>query len=216
MDKFLEMFKTKAPITIIGVIVIGVIGSAIYDAIVKPGFGVVSKFLFGVFTLGSQRMKDSTYSNAALDPSSLPSLMILMLMIMGMAIFVVGKSVSSEIYKRRLDRDFESDGERGVTRGRVTSKNKRRIAIYASRFSAVIFLIMSYIMISTTNQSILVWRVYNANLEIITPYMQQDQVLSVRAAFAKIRTEKEFVDLYQVMNDVAVKNSIELRKDVSW
>ncbi|MBD9599233.1 hypothetical protein IB252_05200 [Pseudomonas sp. PDM10] len=220
MEKFLGMFKTKAPITIIGVIVIGVIGSAIYDAIVKPGFGVVSKFLFSVFTLGSQRMKDSAYSNAALDPSSLPSLMLLMFLIIGMVVFVSFNTASSEMRRRRLDRGRQggdqSECRNGPTEKKPITKVKLQVAIYTSRFSAVIFLIFAYVMISTTNQSILVWRIYNANLAIIAPYTQSDQLLGIKSAFAKMRTEKEFLELYQVMKEISVKNNIELRQDVVW
>jgi hypothetical protein len=220
MEKFMGMLKAKAPITIIGVLVIGVICSAIYDAIVKPGFGVVTKFLFGVFTLGSQRMKDSAYSNAALDPSSTPSLMLLMFLIMSMAVVVAVKTASSEMHKRRLTRALEQNGQ---TEGRNAAlvkkpitKLKLNIAIYTSRFSAVLFFIFAYVMITTTNQSVLVWRVYNANLAIISPYTQQDQLLGIKAAFAKMRTEKEFLELYKVMQDIAVKNNTELRNDVVW
>jgi len=224
MDKFLGMFKTKAPITILGVIVIGVIGSAIYDALVKPSFGVVSNFLFGVFTLGSQQMKDAAYSSAALDPSGLPSLMVLMFLIVGMAFYVVSTSVASELRRRRFDQNFEGPKMPKESlrspREDLSDKNiktrKIRILLYLSRISAACFLVSAYIMISTLNQSILVWRVHTANLNIIAPYVQVDKILKLKSAFSAVRTEKEFVELYGVMKQIASQNNVQLRQDVVW
>src|SRR2546428_10144040 len=65
--------------TIWFVILLGVIGNGLWALIFGPGLGAVGRVLLTVGTLGSQTLRDWTYANAALDPTPLPSLMMLIL-----------------------------------------------------------------------------------------------------------------------------------------
>lgn len=229
MANFSGPFKAKAPITIIGVILIGIVGSAIYDAIVKPGFGVVSKFLFGFFTLGSQRMRDSAYSNAALDPSSLPALMLLMFLAGGAVIsLVLSRKSFRVLWTRPRIRGLEDEYDeaemqriQGMPLDEHLAYLKKKLKVLRVLrlvywVTSLIFVIAVYIMVSTTNQSILVWRVQNANMSIIAPFITQEQLLSIKSEFSKVKTEKEFSLLYKKMEGLAAQNNVELRGDATW
>src|SRR5205814_206691 len=63
--------------TILGVIVLIVGVSLLYDFLVKPGITNVGRFLLDVITLGSKSIRDSAYSSAALNPTPLSALIIL-------------------------------------------------------------------------------------------------------------------------------------------
>ncbi|MGX9554978.1 hypothetical protein [Pseudomonas sp. CFBP 5750] len=219
MDEFLRLFKTKAPMTIVGVIFIGVVGSAIYDAVVKPGFNIVSKVFFDLITFGSQTVKDYAFSNAALDPTALPSMLIYLSMI---AFFVVRMIVINRRVKRRirlegthgsesltpLQKNFESLD--------LTDRKKIRRLRYLGWLMDGLMIALLFITTTVMNQSILVWRVYNANEHIIAPYASPNEMLKIKSQFSQIKTEKDYKVLYGAMNAIALKNKVELRSEETW
>src|SRR2546427_8335681 len=57
-------------------IILGIIGSGLWDMVVKPGVTGFGRFTLSLFTLGSVTLRNAAYSSAALDPTPLPALMI--------------------------------------------------------------------------------------------------------------------------------------------
>ncbi|WP_043046662.1 MULTISPECIES: hypothetical protein [Pseudomonas fluorescens group] len=219
MDMFLRMLKTKAPLTIAGVVLIGVVGSAIYDAIVKPGFNMVSKVFFDLITFGSQTVRDYAFSNAALDPTALPSMLIFLTM-SGM-FFGVILIVNLKI-RRRGKKPISSSSEVSMS-GKIVQKDfpeldmkKAKRIRYLDWFMDGLMIAMLFITITVVNQSILVWRVYNANEKIIAPYITSSDLLKIKSQFSQIKTEKEYKVLFEAMQSVALKNKIELRSESTW
>lgn len=219
MDMFLRMLKTKAPLTIAGVVLIGVVGSAIYDAIVKPGFNMVSKVFFDLITFGSQTVRDYAFSNAALDPTALPSMLIFLTMsgmFLGVILIVNLKG------RRRGKKPISSSSEVSMS-GKIVQKDfseldmkKARRNRYLDWFIDGLMIAMLFITITVVNQSILVWRVYNANEKIIAPYVTSSDLLKIKSQFSQIKTEKEYKVLFEAMQSVALKNKIELRSESTW
>src|SRR2546423_480145 len=62
---------------ILGAIILGAIGSGLWDMLAKPGLGTVGRLLLNIVTLGSKTIRDAAYSSAALNPTALPSLIFL-------------------------------------------------------------------------------------------------------------------------------------------
>ncbi|NMY81044.1 hypothetical protein HBO01_20375 [Pseudomonas rhodesiae] len=219
MDMFLRMIKTKAPLTIAGVILIGVVGSAIYDAIVKPGFNMVSKVFFDLITFGSQTVRDYAFSNAALDPTALPSMLIFLTMsgiFFGM-ILIVNLKVRRR-GKKPVTSSSEVSGSGKIVQkdfSELDMKKARRIR-YVDWFIDGFMIATLFITITVMNQSILVWRVYNANEKIIAPYVTSSDLLKIKSQFSQIKTEKQYRDLFEAMQSVALKNKIELRSESTW
>ena len=67
----------KAPLTLLGVFLLGIAVSALYDLIIKPGLNGISRVAFDTVTFSSQRIKDYSFSTAALDPTAIPSILLL-------------------------------------------------------------------------------------------------------------------------------------------
>lgn len=223
MDEFLRLFKTKAPMTIAGVIIIGVVGSAIYDALVKPGFNIVSKVFFDLITFGSQTVRDYAFSNAALDPTALPSMFVFLTMTgVSVGIIIIVNMKVRRRWRRELTSSFESltplQKEQEQEQGNLNQSDRKKIKRLRYLDWLLDGLMIALIFITTTvmNQSILVWRVYNANENIIAPYVSPSEMLKMKSQFSQIKTEKEYKDLYEVMHAIALKNKVELRSESTW
>jgi hypothetical protein len=82
----------------VGAITIGVLGSGMWDLLAKPGLGRLSRLAISLVTLGSSAVRDIPYASAALDPASLPGLLIILLL--GILPFVGGVAVLLIRYSR--------------------------------------------------------------------------------------------------------------------
>ncbi|UQS92400.1 hypothetical protein M5C90_15100 [Pseudomonas chlororaphis subsp. piscium] len=225
MNKIAGMLKSKAPMTVVGVVILGIVCSAIYDAVVKPGFNVVSKVIFDLITFGSQRVKDYAFSNAALDPTSLP-VMFIFLNVVGVSVaFVLVANFIVRIKKKAIRRlvskdemTTDADGGRvGVDHERLTLIEKKLEKIkYVSWVIDGFFVALLFVMVTVVNQSILVWRVHNANERIVAPYISNVELLKIQSKFSQIKTEKDYEDVYGMIKAVADKNNIELRDEGTW
>ena len=65
-------------------------------------------------------------------------------------------------------------------------------------------------------QSISIWRIYNANLKILTPHISGPERDALEARFAGIKTKSQYVKLNDDMIKIAETNGIELRESDSW
>ena len=78
----------------------GLISTGLWDLLFKPGLTHVGRVFLTVITLGSETMRDGAYASAALDPTPLPSLMLLLLFFWG------GTIMDRGCTPRRLGRLF--------------------------------------------------------------------------------------------------------------
>src|SRR5438093_12386009 len=53
---------------VLGTIVLGAIGSGVWEMVARPGVSKFGHFVLFLFTFGSQRLKDVAYAAASLDP----------------------------------------------------------------------------------------------------------------------------------------------------
>ncbi|WP_331831856.1 hypothetical protein VUG52_18530 [Pseudomonas sp. LH21] len=213
-----KVLKSKAPITVVGVIIVGVVCSAIYDAIVKPGFNVASRYLFDFFTFGSQKLRDSVFSNAALDPTPMAGVTLLLYMLAIMGLYVGFMQVWGERIVYRIigrDKSGEDVWARDREYGEVSARVKiiLRGLLFSARLSVLAFIIAAYVAYSSMSQSVLVWRLFHANLNIISPYVNQEQLYLLRADFARMRTEKQYAEIEEKMGVIAKSYGVELRSD---
>lgn len=246
MNKLLKIFKAKAPLTVIGVLLIGIVCSAIYDAVVKPGFSLVSQVLFDLFTFGSQRAKDYTFSNAALDPTSLPSTITMAVVVsVTTAAFVVfniyhsfeSKDLLEDIEKAdkraaeidEIKKLYRDDPQRlaaeiAALRARRRSaipdtlpplnasvKKMFRILGFVSWIFAGVGFIGGWVGVTVANQSLIVWRGFNADMNIIAPYVSPKEMLNLRSKFSQVKTEKDYIAIRVELDAIAKLNNLSLR-----
>ncbi|PYS27914.1 MAG: hypothetical protein DMF75_19615 [Acidobacteria bacterium] len=80
--------KRRIAWVVLGTVILGAVGSGLWDLLMKPGVSRFGRLFLGIITFGSKTLRDSAYSSAALDPTSLPALVILWL-VAGSAMFII-------------------------------------------------------------------------------------------------------------------------------
>jgi hypothetical protein len=100
MDDKWRFFKAGA-----GTIALALLGSALWDFLIKPGLTGTWSNVLAFLTFGSKTIRDSVYAFAALDPSSLPALLLIVgaCMIGAMVFGLIAGAYVGEAAARMLD-----------------------------------------------------------------------------------------------------------------
>ena len=168
----------RAPITVVGVILLGIVGSTVYDLLVKPGITSFGRFILDIITLGSTTLRNAAYSSAALDPTPVTSLVLLQA-----GLFVVAFPAVRLIARARNDREKEMirkklenavEGEKDAQEPERLKRKIRKLKIF---FWAIFipWWIVLFVAFAVHNQSVVVWRAFNVNLTILAPQITPDQ-----------------------------------------
>jgi hypothetical protein len=202
-----KLWLKKAPATIVGVLFIGIICSALYDFLIKPGINRFSKSLFDLLTFGSQKVKDYSFSTAALDPTSTPALFLL-LGVLGI-FFGHFCGTVAPIYFSSLRKNKSA----------IESSSKRKIVFHKwiTLPALTIFLAAyTYVPVNVFNQAILTWRVFHSNLQIISPHISDKEKNELSAMFASMKNESDHDEIYEKMKRIAEKSKTQLRPERPW
>lgn len=197
MRKLKEFLERRAPSTIVGVIIIGVIVTLLYDLIIKPGLSGLGRHILNVVTLGSTTIRDYAYSQAALDPTSVSALMLL-LVVLSLPFGFMTATISIRFRNLR-----KKEGE-----PQVRSKTR---ALFGWLFPV---LLLFFLMVH--NQSIAIWRTFNANMKIITPYLSEQERLKLYSQFSEMSTKEEYEAINKIFVLTANNNDLQLRDIGLW
>lgn len=212
----------------IGTIVLGAIGSGVWEIVARPGVNRIGNFLTTLFTFGSQRLRDLPFESAALDPTPLSSL-ILVYLTSSIPSFLIGIVVALLLARRTvlsLRRQVEeahsivadttaAAAHKDETRRTLTSRLRKwgLVSTAGLLFILVLGLTFAGIAFSVLNRSVLVWRVFHANERICAPYMTPQELSSLEAAFASMKTRNDYVRIRQKQHTVAKKYNLILITD---
>ena len=92
----------QAPITIAGMLILGIVGSTLYDLLVKPGLTSAGRQILDAITFGSVTLKNAAYSSAAIDPTPVSALVLLQAAL-AVATLPAAWLVAQSIAKRDID-----------------------------------------------------------------------------------------------------------------
>lgn len=194
----------RAPVTIAGVVFLGVSASALYDLLLKPGINGGARVLFDALTLGSQQIKDYSFNTAALDPTSLPSLTLLIFL----AVFV---------FLLPFKKVFDHALIKLLGNPREASKRKKRVVLLVVLpILTVMDLFLIFVPLNIVNQSVLTWRAFHANLAIISPHIDEAQRSELEAQFAAMKTEEDYREIEKHLSTLGQPNQVTLRSESPW
>lgn len=217
-----QFWLKRAPITIIGVLLLGIVGSTLYDLLVKPGLTSVGRFVLEIITLGSTSLRDSAYSSAALDPTPLSALFLLL------GVFAITIIPAVDVFyrtrKRKEISDFENklnqaqEGEaKEILEAELTRLNRglrRTVLLFWIVF--IPYWMGMFIGFSLHNQSIIIWRAFHANVTILSPQITNDEKAQLMAHFASMSTAEDYKKIQSEMRELATKHNIKLRQINTW
>ena len=206
----------------IGVVLVAAIAwmvSHILDLFTTAAIGIWGNLL-ALISLGSVRVRDLPYSMAAMNPYPLPSLLLFVaycfLPLLPLSVLmgrVLGrKSVAK--WKARmaavLVEDPSAEMQEKIRQMEVARKRKLlSLIIIPSLFIAVYALIP----LGVINQAVLIRRVYEADRDIVAPYVSTDQRMQLQADFCAIDTKAQFGVLMDRIKAIAIAHHIKLRSE---
>lgn len=207
----------------IGAIVVAVIGAGIWDVVARPGVSWVASALVSALTLGSATVRDLPYASAPLNPYSLPSLVILLLLVATLP-FLILAPVLRRFLRTRLLQRFEQ--REHALRAQADSPQvaeelaahrrrtlRRRWGIIDIVYALLLFGV-SFVSFWVVNQAIAIRRIHDANMEIVAPYISTEERLRLQARFAAMTTAREHLALRSELERIAKAHGIRLRPEI--
>lgn len=183
-----------------GALVLGALGNGVWEALVRPGFGWLGTTMSAI----ASRFDSEVFASAALDPTPVPAVALLML-ICTIPFTLSGLLLGLVLRFQRIDQIFNRRLKRlkvAVGRDAALRRVLQRMAVF---FSIGLFGlgVLAFVAFSIQNKATLVWRMFHANLDIVTPYISDDHRRQLVSRFRTMKTEADFLSLRKEL-DAAV------------
>lgn len=202
---------SKIAFNIGATIFLGAVGSGIWEIMFRPGLTVLGTSLSFI----SEYYDNQIYSAAALDPQPVPGLILLLIVCMvpvAVAQICLWLGFIRKPFESFLDRRLErriAAADSPEARRKALDRALKVTALIGFTGS-VIFWIFVMVGFSLQNESTLVWRVFNANIEIASPKLSDQQVKILRSEFRRMKTREEFRIIEGELNDAVKSSGIKL------
>jgi hypothetical protein len=182
----------KIIVTVLTTLVLGAIGSGVWEVLFRPGLSWVGKILSEV----SARFENDIYRSAALDPQPLPGLILLLILStipLCIAAYLlmegfVRKPLEGALQKR-LDNELANAAEDKAEA--IFDRSIKRVSVIGALAMAAFFGLF-FIGFTLQNEAISVWRISQANLEISAAYAPDSEMKRLRALFRSMQTRADF------------------------
>jgi hypothetical protein len=215
--------KLKWTLGIAGSLVVGALGSGLWNGVFSPIFTATGHFGLSLITLGYSSTRDLVYERAAVGMHEEAS-------VLGL-VFLVSFSSGLPIVlylpiRRAIKKIFKKDEERSENKNVAEQKKEierfKRKALLLARTSfwativsvclgTIIF--VQILLLSYTNQII---AHYNQELAIITPDITEQQRQIYQARFASMKTRQDFVSLFEEINKTAESHGKPQSTFIPW
>lgn len=210
----------RNPNSIIGLALLAFVISGLYDLIVRPGIGACGRFFLSVMSFGSNFAKDQAYASAALDPTPIPSLLLLFL-ILGLLGSIqltlsIGRLLKTKITKEIEAQENDDEKLRLVDKKLVTLNKLHSKLNKVEIVSVVLFLIFVVWSLSIQNQSILIWRVFHADIRTATPYITEGQKIVLISQFSQVKSEDDYQPISDFFDTISTTNTLVFRSNKLW
>lgn len=211
------------PWTILGAIILGAIGSGVWNLLFEPGLNRGKRILLSIVTLGSSTARDQAYQSAALDPTPIPTLILLLLVVVILicaSSFMIGFTGGAIFAMRR--RPATADQEASVeAEDKSVAKRRhgfRRVTFMGGLLTALAFgfALTALASFMVANQAVLIWRTFNANIEVLSPHLSPLEEKAMRGRFRKIRSKSDYEKIRVELENIAAKSGEKLWDPELW
>ena len=188
---------TKRAIQLVGTILIGALGSALWDVALKPSLLFLGTFMLDVATLGLNSLRDGMYADAAKGNVERASVSAY-LMIVGVFSGLLCAPLIIHVIERRAAKPAGPRPERNASRTIRTDLWLVPLAIGLS-MSVQAFRI-NYVITAAA---------YFEQLErIVAPFVSAQDRLQFESRFARLTTRQEYVQLVDELRGLARDNKV--------
>jgi hypothetical protein len=192
-------------------ILYGIVSSLIFTILLQFLAEKISKATFGGVAVFFQYVIDLSYTQAAVGSTNalaLVSASFLLVTVAGLsqsvAIFSLAKALSNGKVKRRLNTDKDSSGISKILFG-----NKYR---YVSATVSGLTTIAAYYLILSFYTSVQAETTFNRQLEIVRPYISDQQEKIFRSRWAGMTKRSEYEDIMRLLESAAKTNNAKIPK----
>ncbi len=191
-----------------GTVLLGAIGSGVWQLIFYPGFGWFARFL----AENSQRLTDAPYASAAMDPTPLSGLVGLFIVsevpLWLFTAFVLSALIFPFLgWLSRRPLRKAAAGQPAIQRHR---RFRRVVVPIAGSMVSLFLFAVSSTAFSVVNQAVYTWRSFNTNLARCAPYLSEEEEELLVARFRSMKTRREFVEVESQLKRVAAEHHVEL------
>jgi hypothetical protein len=195
-------------------ILLGAIGSGVWDVLAKPGLGWLVTSVLKVAGFFSQAITDLPYSSAALDPSTMPSVILLGMVqgcfFAGFGWIFVWIIVQYFRYRKGL--------LRAPSPPAPPMRRSDPFLLPAVIALIVLLLGTSAIMLlasTVISKAMKLRQVWEANFVIMTAHVPQDQVVQLRARFAALTSKADYQAFTGEARRIAQDAKVTLRSETN-
>jgi len=186
----------------LGTLILGAIGSGIWEILFRPGLSRVGSFIVSI----SGKANEAVYQNAALDPTPIASLFLLLLTIYIPMIFAMWFLYKGFFSLKKRNNKFVIYDSKKLEKAKISLKI---VAISGFIFNIIIFSFSVYAF-SLENKSVLVWRTFHKNAEICNQYLSVTEQEQVLASFRKMKNRADFDLIATKLSKIASAHKIYL------
>lgn len=180
-------FNTK---TILGGVVVAIVGSALWENIFRDIMNWSGKFLLTVSTLGIQKYKDDIYINISHGFYEGTSLLILSLATSILCGFIFAFALI--IFKEKDNKEKNESKNYIIKEWLKNHKFFSKLIFLIYSLFVVGVIILSFVKIEYINRSI---AYYNQLKNIASPYLTLEQEKVFNSKFAQIKNKEDYVQL---------------------
>jgi len=182
----------------------------------KTGTATLAGKLLGVVTLGSHTIRDAPYAAASLNPYPLPGALLVLAIMFATFPWVTRRAWSSLLpeSKELFRRLVSSITKKRTDLSGLDSPRKK------SQAETINFLVVLFVLVglelftigsAITLQAIEIRQSFDADLDIVAPYITPQQILESRSQFAQITTQQQFRELMARFIVLADAHHVKLR-----
>lgn len=173
----------------------------------------MSKFVY-VITLGSSKVKDAPFASAALNPYPLGPLLLFSLFTYasaGIVGIVAGALLGGRVFRLSSGKTSSQSGV-GEDRKAPSSRGTwfRRILLLLIPLPILLAIAVPYVIV---DQAVLARRIYEADRDIVAPFLNPQQLAEIQAEFCAITTKAQYIVLIDKLRLIAEAHQTKLRME---
>jgi NADH:ubiquinone oxidoreductase subunit 3 (subunit A) len=208
-------------------VVLGAIGSGVWERLLSPAWAWLVRQALTVLTLGIDSASDSIYQTVAFGHTESFSVLtyifitisMLAVPIIGLALFKISPFRNRLRRKRKLDAMFDAGNHAGIEAAKT--KDMRlfiRLRKTTLFFLWVLLLDSAYIAARTVSMSYSNMAIshFNQSLTIVSPYLSENEEKMIKSKFAGIRNKSDYDSVMQSIQNKASEHGRSLVKFTVW
>ena len=206
--KIQELLTRRAVKLIVVTIVLGALGSGLWEWLLKPALTGTSEFVLNIATLGLEKFKDSLYREIAFGFREEPSLRVFSVLYNMLPSFLIGFYIGLILIRSSL-----KSAENGIL---VTAQKVFDLILKP------IFLFVAFLLVFSIVQSSQVTYInraithFNQLFAIAAPYLSEQQRLMNRSEFARISSKADYERVVADLRSVCMKNGVKPPEFSVW